>query len=70
MGSFIGDHLDTLLFRGSSPPMNEPIQSFTGDQELSWPDGYNRDGHYMYVNDQPLPATVAAFLPQLVTADR
>lgn len=63
------DHLDEILFRDASMDQDEPIPPFTGEKELAWPDGYSKDGNIMYVNDQPLPATVAAFLPQLHTQD-
>jgi hypothetical protein len=62
--------LDEILFRSPADDMDEPLPAFTGDKELPWNDGYSKNGHLMYVNDQPLPATVAAFLPQLVTQDR
>jgi hypothetical protein len=64
------DHLDEILFRDPSMDMDEPVPPFSGDKELPWPDGYNNEGYLMYVNDQPLPATVVAFMPQLVTQDR
>ena len=64
------DHLDEILFRDASMDQDEPIPPFNGDKPLAWPDGYTKDGNMMYVNDQPFPATVVAFLPQLHTQDR
>jgi hypothetical protein len=61
------DSLDEILFRGPDDYMDEPIEPYTGDKFLAWPDSYTQDAHLMYVNDQPLPATVAAFLPNVVT---
>lgn len=63
-------NLDEILFREPGDAMDEPVPPFSGDKELAWPDGYTQDGFMTYVNDQPLPATVVAFMPQLVTADR
>lgn len=64
------DNLDELLFRDSDAYMDEPTEAYTGDLSLAWPDGYTTDAYIMYVNDQPLPATVAAFLPSVVTNTR
>jgi hypothetical protein len=64
------DHLDEILFRTPNDQMDEPVPPFSGDKQLAWPDGYSMDGFMIYVNDQPLPATVVAFMPQLHTQDR
>jgi hypothetical protein len=62
--------LDDIPFRMSGDDMNEPPPAFTGDKpDIPWPDGYSTDGYLMYVNDQPLPATVVAVMPKLVTQD-
>lgn len=64
------NNLDEILFRDPSMDMDEPVPPFTGDKRLAWPDGYTYKGHITYVNDQPLPATVAGFMPQMHTQDR
>ena len=64
------DSLDEILFREPADPMDEPVPPFSGDKSIPWPDGYTPDGFTSYVNDQPLPATVVAFMPQLITQDR
>ena len=64
------DTLDEILFREPDDPMDEPVPPFSGDKEIAWPDGYTPDGFTGYVNDQPLPATVVAFMPRLHTQDR
>lgn len=64
------DNLDELQFRSANEYMDEPLEPFTGDIGMAWPDGYTTDGYIMYVNDQPLPATVSAFLPSVVTQNR
>lgn len=63
------DNLDDLQFRGPDDLMDEPIEPFNGDYDMTWPEGYTTDAHQMYVNDQPLPATVVAFMPRVVTQD-
>jgi hypothetical protein len=64
------DNLDEILFREPADPMDEPVPPFSGDKVLPWPDGYGNDGYVQYTNDQPLPATVVGFMPQVVTQDR
>lgn len=64
------DKLDTLRFRAIEAPMDEPPPLFTGDKEMIWPGGYEKEGNIWYVQDQPLPATVVAFMPQVTTQDR
>jgi hypothetical protein len=64
------DNLDELLFRDPAAMMDEPLEPFDGDKELAWPGGYDTDAYLMYVNDQPLPATVVAFLPSVVTQNK
>jgi hypothetical protein len=64
------DNLDEILFRGPDDLMDEPIPPFTGDKDIAWPDGYTTDAYQMYVNDQPLPATVVGFMPIVDTQAR
>lgn len=61
------DTVDELPFRDPSMAMNEAIQPFTGDKEIPSPSDYETDGRLVYVNDQPLPATVVAFMPRYTT---
>lgn len=63
------DSLDEITFRSQSDPMNAPVPPFTGDKVLSFPGGYDTDGFVWYVNDKPLPATLAAIYPQIQTQD-
>jgi len=63
------ENLDTLQFREASDPMDQPVPLYSGDKVVSWPDGYTTDGYIMYVNDQPLPVTLLAVMPQVVTND-
>lgn len=61
--------LQTLVMRTPSDPMNNPPPLFTGDVEVPWPGGYSRQAFIRYENDQPLPVTIVAMMPILVTND-
>jgi hypothetical protein len=63
--------LDNIPFRMSGDDMNEPPPAFSGDKtNIPWPAGYETDAYVWYVNDQPLPATVVAVMPQLDIQNR
>lgn len=63
-------NLDELQFRRPSTPMNQAIPLYTGDTEpVPWKSGYTTTARLWYVNDQPLPATIVAFMPIVVTND-
>jgi hypothetical protein len=62
--------LDEIQFRKPSDPMGQPPALFTGDQMVEWPNGYDFDGYLMIKQDQPLPITVIAMMPQVLTNDR
>jgi hypothetical protein len=64
------DGQDQILFRDASMAMDEAIPPFSGDKQIAWPSGYEVDAYLRYENDLPLPATVVAFMPQVVTQDR
>lgn len=59
--------LDTISFRTSLDPMGSPVPLFSGDVEIAMPSGYDKDGHVMIVQDQPLPLTVLAIICKLRT---
>ena len=61
---------DELLFRSSGDPMDAGPPIFTGDKSVAWRGGYETDAIVWYVNEQPLPATVVAIMPSVVTQDR
>lgn len=62
--------VDEILFRSSANPMDTAVPVFTGDKELLWRGGYEQAARVWFVTDQPLPATVVAIMPQVVTQDR
>lgn len=61
--------LDTLQFREASVPMGDPPPLFTGDKHVPWPGGSDKVARMWFVHDDPTPATVVAFMPQLATED-
>lgn len=61
--------LDEILFRSSGDAMDAAVPVYTGDKELPWRGGYEKDGVVWYVNDQPLPATLVAIMPTVTTQD-
>lgn len=61
--------LERMQFRVASDPMGSPPAVFTGDIDLLIPSGYEKDARIVYINDQPLPATVVAVMPNVVTND-
>ena len=62
--------LDEIQFRRGSDPMDAPPPVFTGDKEVEWPNGYDTDGFVVIKQEQPLPMTVVAIMPQLHTQDK
>jgi hypothetical protein len=62
--------LDEIQFRSGSDPMDQAPPLFTGDKLIEWPGGYDFDGYIFVKQEQPLPMTVVALMPQLVTQDR
>lgn len=65
------DRLDLIQYRTGSDLMDEVPPLVTGDTEsLAYPGGYEKDGRVWVVCDQPLPFTLVALYPQLVTQDR
>jgi len=61
--------LDEIQFRRGSDPMDAPPPIFSGDKDIDWPNGYDSDGFVVVKQDQPLPMTVVAIIPELHTYD-
>jgi hypothetical protein len=62
--------LDEISFRRPSDPMDQAIPFFTGDKFVEWPNGYDTEGYITVRQEQALPMTVVAIMPQVVTFDR
>ncbi len=64
------------LYMGPNTTTMEEIpltsgQLFTGDTEYRpWPEGYEQEGRITLQHRNPLPCTIIAVMPQLVTQDR
>ena len=62
--------LDRIPFRTTGDNMTEMVPMFTGDKVVKMPGGYNRDGRLWIEQDQPLPMTVLAIMPQVQVNDQ
>lgn len=60
------DKLDNILFRSSAAPMSAAIPLFSGDKEVFFNGNYDREGHIVIQQDQPLPMTLLGMFPELV----
>lgn len=63
------DNLYRVTFRSASDNTSEAVPTFTGDKEVRWEGGYDSDGYVCWEQDQPLPVTIVAVMPQLHTQD-
>ena len=62
--------LETIPFRTTSSQMNNPVDTLlAGDKEIEFRDDYNSDGFIFIKQDQPLPCSVLAIYPTVVTSD-
>lgn len=64
------DQLDTIPFRSTGDRMDAAVPLFTGDKLIKMPGSYNRDGRIWIEQDQPLPMTVLAIMPQVSVHDQ
>jgi len=64
------DPVPLLAFRDPSTPMGSPEPLFTGDAEITWPGGYERAARVVVEAAMPLPCTLVAIMPQVITQDR
>jgi len=64
------DNLETIPFRTTSSLLSNPVDTLlAGDKEIEFNDDYNSDGFIFIKQDQPLPCSVLAIYPTLVTSD-
>lgn len=71
LGAKVGpdeDTTDIIPFRSTSDPMDSSPPRFTGDKELPFPSGYNKEGEIVIRQDQPLPMTVLSIMPLVRTS--
>jgi len=62
--------LEAIPFRTTSSNLSAPVNTLIeGDKEIEFDDDYNTDGHIFIKQDQPLPASILAIYPTLVSSD-
>jgi hypothetical protein len=62
--------LETVPFRTTSSDLSAPVDTLlAGDKEIEFRDDYNSDGFIFIKQDQPLPCSVLAIYPTVVTSD-
>lgn len=61
--------LERVPFRQADDAMDASPPLFTGDRTIAFPKGWERAARVLVVQDQPLPCTVVAIMPRLVTGD-
>jgi len=62
-----GGKIDNLSRRKPSTPMGQAPDVYTGDVDLDFPGDYEKDLKIEVRQDQPLPMTIAAIMPQVST---
>lgn len=63
------DTMDEVAFRMPADPMDAAPPLFSGDKRLPWPEGYGTDGYLCFESPDPLPCTIQALMPVVVTND-
>jgi hypothetical protein len=58
-------NLESVFFRGVAPVMGSPPEPYTGDKEVMFRGEYQTEGDILIVNDQPLPMTILALVPEV-----
>lgn len=59
------DKLTRMHYRTAQDNMDEAIPPFTGDKQATLGGGYSRDGRVVVRQNQPLPMTVLAIIPEM-----
>lgn len=61
--------LKEMRYRNTSVPMGAPQEPYTGDVEIEWDGDYSTQQTCVVKKDRPMPLTVVAVMPQLVTSE-
>ena len=64
------DDLDPIVLREGGDPMDTAVSLFQGDFEIEWDGDYGTNERIFIRQDQPLPMTIQAIMPQLHVQDR
>lgn len=63
----VGITINGERYHMGPPVMDEAVQPFSGDIEVDLDDGYETEGQLEIIQDQPLPITVVAIMPEART---
>ena len=61
-----GTTTDRIPFRTSAMEMDEPVDMFSGDKEVTFPSGYNKNKYIYLYQEQPLPMHVLGIYPKML----
>jgi hypothetical protein len=64
------DDLDTIVFRTSADPLTRAVPLFSGIKSINVAFPYDMENQICFRQSQPLPSTVLAIMPQMITQDR
>lgn len=64
------DRLDPIIFRETSDPMTRAVPLFSGIKSTTFDADYDYENLICWRQEQPLPSTILAVLPQMHTQDR
>ena len=64
------DAMDEVDFRSPDMDMDNQAALFTGDKLVDWPDDWDMDPVLCIEQADPLPCTVVALMPQVVSQDK
>ncbi len=64
------DSLDTITFRKTSDLLSRAVPLFSGIISENTDSDYDTENNFCFRQDQPLPSTILAIMPQMVTQDR
>lgn len=64
------DKLDEITFRTSADESDGPPDLFSGVKIFTVDDSYSYEGQFCWEQTQPLPGTILAIMPRLVTNER
>ena len=64
-----GTDYDEIQFRGGSDPMDSSPPLFSGDKEIKFRGGWEKEGQTYIKQDQPLPMHITAIMTRIITND-
>lgn len=73
LGFKFGDTEATAIYEdefNNAAAVDNQTPLFTGDAELDWPGGYERDKQIVFKGDGPFPVQIQSIMPQISTSDK